>query len=265
MFTFALSFLPLTGCSGFTCGPGTHAEGSQCVGDESESDADTDADSDADTDADSDADTDADSDTDTDAESDTDTDADTDSPVSGILVYATVGDGCDAYAATAQLEYEDITSANPSASLYASTESARRWVSLIALIPPGDALSYGNIGYGAQCLGGGGGGGTNSMLMGDNQLLVVAADGYNGETITGSVWTEGVDYSATEVEVAFQSGTTTSYAESVLAGFPVDNIIQLMDEPLVYRVTARGTTHALTEATDLLTGDRVTFAMPRRL
>jgi hypothetical protein len=225
------------------------------VGDESESDADTDADSDADTDADSD--------TDTDADSDTDTDADT--PVSGILVYATVGDGCDDYAANAYLRYEDITSASPSVALDASTESARPWVSVIALIPPGDALSYSNVAYSAQCLGSFGGGGTTSLLMGENQLLVVAADGYNVETITGSVWTEGVDYSATEVEVAFQSGTTTSYAESVLAGFSVDNVIQLMDEPLVYRVTTRGTTHALTEATNLLTGDRITFAMPRRL
>ena len=243
----------------FDCEDDDCAGASACAEADTDTDADADTDTDTDTDSDADADGDADSDTDADSDADADTDADVDTDVSALMVWAATTAGCDAWPATAQISYENITAGSGDQSLSVSTSAGQSRVSDLVLVTPGDALSY-QVSYGAECIGGAGGS-PESWVATDGQIMVVYADGINVQA-RADVWIEGEDYSADQVLVGFQDDTTVSYAESILEAHPVSIIAQVADDPPLFLVEDEGGTHSVELAIDLLTETRITFAIP---
>jgi hypothetical protein len=266
----AIPTLVLLSCSspegdedkGLVCGPGTREEDGACVVDDAgDADTDTDADGDSDADSDTDSDTDADADSDSDTDADTDADADTDVERAAILVWAAVGEGCDDYSASAVIAFEDISAGGGDQTLSVSTTGTATWVSDLRVVDPGDAVTYSRS-YSAQCLGSGAGGSETSWLVEAGTMLVMGTDGLT-RSLVERIWTEGVDYSRTEVLVAFRSDTTVEYAQSILEGHPVDVLAQVSNEPPVFLVEDPGGKHAIDLSSELLAvEERVTFAIP---
>ena len=93
-------------------------------------------------------------------------------------------------------------------------------------------------------------------------FLVAGAEGRR-QRVEGGVWEPDLNFSTSELEVAFRQGTSASYAEHVLEVIGLMDIVQVSDSPVIFYGTATREC-AMDVAIALQADVRVTFALPVR-